>query len=291
MIEKLAILDFDGTCTDVEEEGKGFVEALIATLAGITGRHRDAIRALYTASEDRLRAEADQHGWVVDGITVAPAIVDPYLRSKPIQEWILESCGLDPSEIAAHVDWLNGTGFKEHYAMSGTALRSELPEVLAALCNLPRTRVAIVTNSDAAKVEEKLRTIPNFDLSQVFLIGGAKKYIVGESPPLLTKRALETPEAMNLPGLNRPVQLRRPYYHARLWELRERYNLQHWDNVTVVGDIFELDLALPNRLGCRTVLVAGPNTPAYEHSYMLSSRRRCVATDLYGALGFITNNR
>ena len=41
----------------------------------------------------------------------------------------------------------------------------------------------------------------------------------------------------------------------------------------MVGDIFELDLALPMALGARVGLVGNPRTPAYEREFVRASPR------------------
>jgi hypothetical protein len=47
----------------------------------------------------------------------------------------------------------------------------------------------------------------------------------------------------------------------------------------VVGDIFELDLAMPLAMGARIGLVTGPRTPPYEVDYVTAHPRgRVLAT-------------
>lgn len=273
-ITKLVIFDFDGTCTDVEEEGKGYIEALIDTLARITGEARNVIAARYEEGEKWLRREASETAWMMNGLPVAPALVDPYLRSKPISRRILERCGVTGTVLELRVEELSGPLYKQHYAKSGIALREHLREVLEVLHDDPRMAFAFVTNSDQEAVQQKLDTL---DLNwQPRVVGGAKKYIA--------ESGLES----WLPGLNRGILLHRPHYRTVLEALMREHDVKE-NRVTVIGDIYELDLALPDHLGMRIAQMIGPNTPTYEIEYMQTSdhHRRAVVRNLGEALGFI----
>ena len=84
-----------------------------------------------------------------------------------------------------------------------------------------------------------------------------------------------------MPGLARPVLLRRREYHAILRGLLDDAGATFADLV-VVGDIFELDLAMPLALGARVGLVASAHTPAYECAFVEPPRGRLI-DDLAGS--------
>src|SRR5258707_665066 len=75
-----------------------------------------------------------------------------------------------------------------------------------------------------------------------------------------------------MPGLDRPVLLRRRAYHERLRAVLDEAGAQFTDLV-VCGDIFELDLALPLALGARIALVASARTPDYERAFVSAHPR------------------
>lgn len=268
-VPRLVVFDFDGTCTDVEKEGEGFISASVESLAELTDRDPLEIQERYAVHEREILENPTAYDWVIDGIAVCPGTLDPYLRSKHVAHRILSESLEGERLREASIVFANR--YPQHYAKSGIALRPELPGVLAEFCE--EAHVAIVTNSAADAVRKKLQTIPNFDLSRVTLVGGAKKYVA--------ERGLEA----YIPGLARGIQLQRPRYRAVLSDLKRQYEVNE-RQTTVIGDIFELDLALPDHIGMHTVLMAGPHTPAYEIKYMLASSRRCMATSLYEALGF-----
>jgi hypothetical protein len=91
------------------------------------------------------------------------------------------------------------------------------------------------------------------------------------------------PAELRLDGLARPVLLRRRKYHAVLADL---LGGRGFDALTVVGDIFELDLAMPLALGARVGLVAGPATPPHELAYVEAHPRARVLHSLDEVRGF-----
>lgn len=284
--QKLTVLDFDGTCTDAEEEGEGFTAAVIATLMEITGRNEVEIGLRYKDARADVLERPLEHGWTIDGRVVAPGTVDPYLRSTPVSRIVLRECGLDPQAVDAAMQVV-GSRFHAHYRKGGIALRADLGNTLwHMIMEVPNHTAVIITNSDTSAVLDKLTTIPRTG-SRAHLatctpvFGGAKKYVLGELDIV--------PEIMEMPGLARPVYLRRPYYYEQLNKARIAAGVEGWANVTVIGDIFELDLALPLALGCRVGLAINSHTPSHEVQYFMRNRaggRMDVIASMQGARDF-----
>ncbi len=93
------------------------------------------------------------------------------------------------------------------------------------------------------------------------------------------------PAELALPGLERPVLLRRREYHDILKTIIDAAGATFADLV-VIGDIFELDLAMPLALGARVGLVVSQHTPAYERAYVTAHPRARVIEDLAEIPGF-----
>jgi len=110
--------------------------------------------------------------------------------------------------------------------------------------------VAIVTNSKTDSVEKKLKTLADYSIP---IIGNAKKYVIDQTMD-------NVPESVNLEGFPRPVLLRRRNYK----EILDKFDPE---KTVVVGDIYELDLALPEFLGFKVIQMATDNTPEYEIEY------------------------
>ena len=137
--------------------------------------------------------------------------------------------------------------------MKAPAFRPDARAVFSSLAHHP---LYIVTNSGTGHVQEKVRKLGGVDWLVDRVRGNARKFVVDAG-------FADVPEAMTLPGLDRPVLLRRRHYHDLLDGLRRDAGAE-WSDVWVVGDIFELDLALPFARGANVVLVANERTPPWE---------------------------
>jgi len=76
----------------------------------------------------------------------------------------------------------------------------------------------------------------------------------------------------------RPVFLRREYYYRVLKNLEEEKEFKP-ENTIVIGDVYELDLALPQHLGYKVVLLETEFTPEYEKRFLRRTKNSYVAKD------------
>jgi FMN phosphatase YigB (HAD superfamily) len=270
------VLDFDGTMTDAEEEGRPFRAGYLEDLAILCGQAADApaIARIAAEVEAELATRPQQFPFTWAGRAVAPASVDPYLRMVPVAHRILDHFGLLP-DPAVRGRLLGGVLYKYNYAKTlvRPVFRPGAGEALRALAG---REVFVVTNSETHAVAGKLATLDRDTPGAAWLAarvhGFARKFDVDE-----TWSGCD--EHLTLPGLDRPVLLRRRNYHDILHGLLHRLG-QSFANLVVVGDIFELDLALPLALGARVGLVASPHTPPYELAFVRSHPRGGVLGSL-----------
>jgi hypothetical protein len=260
----MLVLDFDGTVTDAEQEGKPFRAGYLQDLAALTNRSLDEIQAMAERFEAEVAADPDNHGWQYGGAIVAPATVDPYLRIMPVARKVFDTCRIfmDPDDRNRLLD---GVLYRYNYQKTLTAFRPGARELLAGLAG---TATYVVTNSHTDPVRGKIRTLaqgPEFDWLLERVHGRARKYVID---PEFT----DVPESLAVPGLSRPILLRRRKYFEVLSALLERER-QDWSQLLVVGDIFELDLALPLALGARVGLVVNQFTPGYEREFVTGHER------------------
>lgn len=263
---KCVILDFDGTFTDVEQEGAPFTAAFRAAVADLVGRDVEADWARHAAEVD---ARPDVFGWEFDGKLVAPGNADPYIRATTVAQRIFTQHGVlaDPAVRATIVSAL----YHLAYAKSGTAFRPTAREVLATLAQSERP-VFVVTNAATAVVNRKLRELNPPGLEKLEVIGDARKYAVVPSARK-DPRFDAVPTEQQLVGLARPVSPRRGHYFDALAAIAERTGVEFRDMI-VCGDIYELDLVLPLALGMQVHLVTGPQTPAYERGALVELEPR-----------------
>ena len=270
------VLDFDGTMTDAEAEGRPFRDGYLEDLALLVGRAADDpdVRAIAEEVEAELAAAPASHPFLWMGRPVAPATVDPYLRMVPIAHRILDRYGAIPgAEDRGRL--LGSVLYKYNYAktLGHPVFRAGAG---AMLTSLDVTRTWIVTNSDthavAGKVAALDREAPGVAWLTSRVRGFARKFDVDDS-------WTGAPGEMTIPGLERSVLLRRRSYFEILSEVLAEAG-SSFAELVVIGDIFELDLAMPLALGARVGLVVSPRTPDYERAYVTAHPRAKLIEDL-----------
>ncbi|HEY4178770.1 MAG TPA: hypothetical protein VGM90_18115 [Kofleriaceae bacterium] len=273
------VLDFDGTMTDAEAEGRPFRDGYLEDLAALVGRPiGDAeVLAIADAVEAQLAAEPDAHPFMWKGRAVAPATVDPYLRMVPIANRILDTFGVmtGPTAQADRGNLLGNVLYKYNYAktLGHPVFRPGAGSVLSALAG---KNTWIVTNSDTHAVAGKVAALDREVAGVAWLTsrvrGHAKKFDVDDTWADIAPELAVT-------GLERRVLLRRRAYYSIIKEILDEAKASFADLV-VVGDIFELDLAMPLALGARVGLVVSERTPAYEKDFVTAHPRAALIEDL-----------
>lgn len=263
MTTRLLVLDFDGTVTDAEAEGAPYHQGCLEDISLLSGLPLEEVYALATSFEARVQANPQDHGWVFGGHIVAPATVDPYLRIMPVARHIFDEAGVFTT-ITDRNRLLEGLLYKYNYKKTKVAFRPGARETLLSMRERP---VHVVTNSHTDAVQNKISILGGgepADNPLQWLVervhGSAKKYVLD-----LDWQAV--PKAIELPGLSRPVLLRRRLYAECLDALRKEAGAA-WSEVMVVGDIFELDLALPLAMGARVGLIVNEFTPFWEKDFL-----------------------
>lgn len=272
---KMLILDFDGTVTDAEAEGKPFRTGYLEDVATLTGRTLEDVLTMADAFEVKVKEEQGRHGWMFDGHIVAPASVDPYLRIMPVARMIFDETNSFMSE-QDRSRLLDGILYKYNYQKTEIAFKPEAKELL--LRSQPHNPY-ILSNSHTEPIRKKIKMLGqeedgtcSLDWLNDRVFGRAKKYMIDS-----TFDAVEA--SMQLEGLERPVLLRRHLYFQAIEELRLKQNVE-WSDILVVGDIFELDLSLPLAMGARVALVVNDFTPEYEKNFLQSHPRGHVLDSL-----------
>jgi hypothetical protein len=279
----VVVLDFDGTMTDAELEGRPFRDGYLDDLCALVGRPAldPEVMAIVDAVEADLVRDPAGHPFVWMGRAVAPATVDPYLRMVPIANRVLDHFGAIPGAVD-RARLLGGVLFRYNYArtLGHPVFRDGAGEVLAALGG---SAAWIVTNSDTHAVAGKIAALDHAHPGVAWLTsrvrGFARKFDVDDAWP-------GAPAELRVDGLARPVLLRRHAYHEILRELLEAEHATFADLV-VIGDIFELDLAMPLALGARVGLFATARTPSYERAFVASHPRGRVIEHLRDVPAFV----
>ncbi|HLD38919.1 MAG TPA: HAD family hydrolase [archaeon] len=253
---KKLLLDFDGTLTDTSKEAQPALEKWDELFSERTGMPLSEVKNQIKRIKFEILSNP-KTGWTVNGYVMAPAAADPYVLHTTAYQALISKGGIDEN-ILTEI-------FHDSYPFSATIFREGAADFLDAL--LKMLSVVIVTNSRTEPVEGKLRKLGNYSIP---IMGNAKKYVPDPAAAFL-------PKYVHLEGFPRPVVLARRHYK----EILDGFNPEE---TAVMGDIYELDLALPEFLGFSVVQIATPNTPSYEIQHHRGRPRNFFATSYSDAL-------
>lgn len=273
---KLLIFDFDGTMTNAEAEGQPYRTGYLEDLALICNLSLETIFQWADEFDQHVSENQGAFGWKFNGHIVAPAGVDPYLRIMPTARLILDRAGvLTSPDIRDRI--LDRILYKYNYSKTHTVFHNEAAPLIHHLYNNEKFECYVVTNSHTEPVQNKLRLLQSqnpelhIDWLTPKVYGSARKYIIEPMD--------NTPERIEVSGLDRPILLHRAHYHRVLNKLAQAHHID-WEDIIVIGDIFELDLSLPLALGANVGLLRSKFTPEYEQRFLDAHPRGRTFMDL-----------
>ena len=265
MSKKKLLVDFDGTLTITDSSIGSFQKSFEEEFIKETGINPDRLHRFVEVATRRI-LEDPSRGWERNGVIVAPAIVDQYVLNTTIHQDVCNELELSKTERDKLIDIC----FRKAYSKNSVEFRKGIEQFLESTQR--HYDMAIITNSTTRHVQRELGKI-GFPNIPVF--GDAQKYTINHEND-------EVPESVNLPGFPRPVMLRRENY---LNILRERGS--PLEDTTVLGDIYEMDLALPDYLGMNLIQFVGEHALLYEISYMQDHPRGSIVRTLQEALDIL----
>ncbi len=253
------VLDFDGTLTDADAHAPAFHEASGQELARRLEWDDSTLRREWQRARAVVTGLPPSAAWIVDGLGVCPATADPYLIANSVTQLLLSEHrpGLTGAALTAGV-------FEVHraaYQRVPPPFRPEARSVLEELC-ASGYHMRVVTNSHTQAVAGMLDSLSFTGRTQVLVRGDAGKFAVCESAAADT-RFESLPRAVEWPGVARPIHLRRGRYFDLLSATWEETGTDPGSTL-VVGDVFELDLAMPAALGAHVHLVTRAGTPTHD---------------------------
>lgn len=269
------MFDFDGTLTDIGAEGAAFERAYADRLLQLVGRDRSAE---WEAACAAVRDAAPELAWDMGTGPAAPADADPYVVATMALRRF--GAGVEVLRDPRVLDALGGALYAQSYATVEPAFRPDAAAVLRAAQERVE-HVRIVTNASTGKATKKLQKLglPR----PLGVVGDAGKFVVGE-PTLDGYGIGGVAEAWHLPGLDRAVRPRRGRYFDALAHVWRDTGTRPAETL-VVGDIWELDLALPSLLGAHVHLLERARTHAYERAGIAAvGARGACGTTLTGVL-------
>lgn len=281
------ILDFDGTLTDAEAEGLPYREGYLEDVAMLADVELTKVLEWANEMDQELLDRPGDFGWKFNGNIVAPACVDPYLRMMPIARMVFDKVGAFPNE-GERDRILDRILYKYNYQKTATVFRPGAADFFQRLRTLETGSnplyTVVVTNSHTVPVQNKIRLLGeqhgvSFDWLVDRVVGSARKYVIGDNIDSM-------PETLSIPNLDRPIYVQRSQYHRILSTILANYDAD-WTTMTVLGDIFELDLSLPLAMGSTVGLMRNPFSPAYEVDFLNQHERGAVHDTLENALQWV----
>ncbi|HET7502045.1 MAG TPA: HAD family hydrolase [Kofleriaceae bacterium] len=292
---RYVVLDFDGTCTQIELVHAGFLDSYLAILEAANGGSRGALRQAWELAVAEIRGASPDAGWTLGGApSTAPAAADPYILAGEAGELLLRRGAIRHLPIDA---------YPRAYAVNPAPWRPEVRDVLAALAQRG-LQIGFISNSERYAIELRLTDLLNADRSlrdKIVVHGGAAKFKLQEIPvgatgPGAAHRAHfeKLDGATRAPGMTRPIYLRRGSYFDALCGLWHDLGASDYaiHQTLVCGDIWELDLAMPRALGAAVHLVrrASPfDTYPYELAQLATPND--ASSDLRGLIEHVDRLR
>jgi FMN phosphatase YigB (HAD superfamily) len=255
------VFDFDGTLTRADFDGP-FERALFTCLEAREGLALDAPRL------DADRA-ADV---VVDGRPVVRAGADPWILGVFRASRALAAEGVGEAAAKAMI----ARHFRSAIDQEPAPFRDGVRPLFEAL--RPRDVLCfIVSNSPEAAIRARLAAA-SVDAGAVSIVGDAQKFSLTDAErPLARGWQSNLGESRRFEGAPRATSLRRGRYLDALARVCESARCTI-DELTVVGDVFELDLAIPSLLGARVHAVAHQGFASWERDAVESRIGRAASS-------------
>jgi phosphoglycolate phosphatase-like HAD superfamily hydrolase len=286
---RYVVLDFDGTCTRIDRAEAGYLAGYLAEIRSANAGAPSA--EIWQQALEDVRAGSPTAGWTLSGGPAAPANADPYILAG-------EAAQLSKRRYAAHGQSLTlpSTAFGNAYRNHPAPWRDEVAEVLQALV-ARELHVSFISNSDTEKVAARLDALlagrPALR-HQLHVHGNAQKYVIQEvpfarppSPHAAHFDQLAVTHTAASAELGRPVYLRRGLYFdaiCAMWRARGEPDFPI-EQTLFCGDIWELDLALPQALGAPVHLIRrAPPYPTYPYELARLTDPGHHSDDLHGLL-------
>jgi len=275
---ELVVLDFDGTITDIDKEAVPAVIGWKKDAGKELGFTDEEIQRRWANAESKIKSNPQNYGWVKSNKIIAPACADPLVMATVTTQVLFdeESKYLDEHKR----DEVSYKIFKNNYKKSKTVFKEGAKQFLSELKN--QFHVYIVTNSASSEVSKKVQKLSN-DHTNIPIYGEAGKYI-------LHPDWTDVPESVERKGFGRPLFLRRKQYWNVIKNIMKEKGVSP-DKVAVVGDIYELDLLLPEYKGMRVVLTPQPTAADFELAAVKSYSKGYIAESLRNVLEHLKSHR
>ena len=247
------VLDYDGTLTNVIAHERPYASGFLHAFSQEVNIPLTRLESIVKLIKPIILADP-MKGWEVNGFNVAPANSDPYMKTIAVFQEIGKNIEISDDERQAIFFRCHASG----YANCEMQLKPDAERFLESATQARNrgrafAKVYIITNSDPVSIQKK---IDDMSVENIEVLGNAKKFIINPGWQ-------EIPESVQHRGFLRPTLLRRELYSQALKKISTNPT-----ELIVVGDIWEMDLALAEQLGIRTIKINNGCPIDYEDEYM-----------------------
>jgi hypothetical protein len=267
--------DFDGLMTDLTGTTEKYEHSFNQQMAQYLGMNFTEYQEVFTQKTNEIRQFPEEYEWDIGNGRVAPACADPFMLHNVATELTLKEIGkIVPIEIRMKY-------FKDFYCLVESPFREGARNYIEVLAE--NRRFVFVTNSETNAVKEKLNVLIGEEkANEIEVIGQAKKIIIDNEWTSTPK----VPQTTQLEGFPKPIFLWRGKYKTAL----DKTFVQQ-ENGYVIGDVYELDLALPDYLDLNTILLTSSFTPQWEERYYSqNNHKRHKALSLNEIITWVLQN-
>ena len=259
---QLVVLDYDGTFTDIRDGAPLYDSAYVRALADFLSK--GDLRQEWEHYKSQVRCESPELAWQIASKAIAPAAADPFSLSSETTRKLIAALRGDVTLSEAQLAGAQTELFNVAYQQISFPFRPDSRVVLGIL-RTSKIAVSFVTNSATDAVKSHLQEVLfPAGLGALQVRGGAGKFLICD-PATPDPRFSALPATKNAAGLKRPILLHRGKYFDVLKELWNDATFPATPETTlVVGDVWELDLAMPAALGCNVHLIERDSTYPYE---------------------------
>jgi phosphoglycolate phosphatase-like HAD superfamily hydrolase len=284
------VFDFDGTCTQVPAIFEAYLEKYYSCLADYLNNTMGAYQKLdeprWQAALANVKGNSPKRGWVVAANPQsAPAGADPFIMAGEAQTDILKA----HNNMAAPPTSCHAVAYNAFPA----PFRAELYDVFTELMNRD-VKIHVISNSSTDTITQRFTYLFLDKAAGIGFYGNASKF--AQKKPQTTPESAWGPfnklpakyESSALSGLGRDVFLDRGAYFDAIYQALG--GLSRISTTIFCGDIWELDLAMPYKLGGNIHLIerAAPfNTYPYEKQVVDEcGERGKISADLTGLMAW-----
>ncbi|PKB18300.1 hypothetical protein [Flavobacterium sp. 5] len=285
------ILDFDGTCTQIDLIYKAYLRQYLLEINKLVPFITPISNTEWKEAQNYIIANSPKASWTIATTPAAPAAADPYILAFESAKLVMRKQGIktDPP-FEAHSNSNN-----ENQAPFRTEARDVFSKLLEKEIN-----IHFISNSDSTKITKRLCDL--FERNNlppgISVESEANKFRICE----ITLEQSKTTSISNnlrktfedLPAIHssisvdgRPVYLRRAFYFEAICKALSG-DISKLSSSIFCGDIWEMDLAMPKALGANIHLIERSSpfeTYEYEREMVLKNNGK-VSFELNGLMGW-----